>query len=277
MKSFAPIALSALLAVAAAVPLEKRGYTATIIAEVTETVDVYTTVYVQPGDPRLLQNPQASSSSASAASTPADTSSTPVYVPQQNKLVADIAKAPTSTSVSSSTPVPSTPVPTPTPAPAPSVTPSSTPAVVAQPEVKAVAPIQSSAASVPSSSAPSSSTSDSGATGSNCGTKGGKCVAESVTTFDGGLGACGFDDAKFTENYFALAHGMMGEASNTNVNCNRTATISYNGQTFTGVLQDKCMGCEGASIDLSVALFNQIFPTARATGRFHNIKWWFTS
>lgn len=270
MKSYTPIALSLLLAVAAAVPLEKRGYTATIIEDVTETVDVYTTVYVQPGDPRLLQNQQAAAqttpSSASEASTSAQISSTPVYVPQQNKEAAYVAPAPTST-----------PIPTSTPAPAPSVTPSSTPAVVAQPEVKVVAPVQSSAAPVPSSSAPSSSTSGSGATGGACGTKGGKCTAESVTTFEGGLGSCGFDDATYTQNYFALAHGMMGEASNSNTSCNRTATISYNGQTFTGVLQDKCMGCEGASIDLSLALFNQMFPTAGGTGRFHNIDWWFTS
>ena len=36
---------------------------------------------------------------------------------------------------------------------------------------------------------------------------------------------------------------MMGEASNSNPNCNRTAAIVYNGQTFHGTLQDKCMGC----------------------------------
>jgi len=276
MKSFIPIALSALLAVAAAVPLEKRGYTATFIEEVTETVDVYTTVYVQPGDPRLLQNPQTtlqtSSSSASTASTSAQTSSTSVYVPQQNKLAADIVQAPTST-----------PVPTSTPAPAPSVTPSSTPAVIAQPEVKAVAPVQSYAAPVPSSPAPSSSTSDSGATGGACGTVNGKCTASDVTTFEGAgaAGSCGWVDPVISPYYVALAKDMMGTESNgngkTNPYCGRTLKISANGQEYEGVLTDKCADCQGQSLDLSKALFEQVFPTAGGTGRFHNIEWRFTS
>lgn len=276
MKSFTPIALGALLAVAAAVPLEKRGYTATIIEEVTETVDVYTTVWVQPGDPRLLQNQQVavqtSPSSASAASPSAQTSSIPAYVPQQNKEAAYIAPAPTST-----------PIPTSTPAPAPSVTPSSTPAVVAQPEIKAVAPVQSSAAPIPSSSASSSSTSSSGATGGACGTVNGKCTAGDVTTFDGAVaaGSCGWVDPDKSPNYVALAHEMMGTESNggghVNPYCGRTLKISANGQEYDAVLTDKCMGCEGQSLDLSLALFNQIFPTAGGTGRFHNIEWRFTS
>lgn len=275
MKSFTPLALGAFLAVVAAVPLEKRDYTTTVIEDVTETVDVYTTVWVQPGDPRLTQNQQAAvQTSTSATSTSAQTSSTPIYVPQQKKEPAYVAPAPTST-----------PAPTTTPAPVPSVTPTSTPAVVAQPQVEAVAPIQSSPAPVASSSASSSTTTDSVATGGACGSVGGKCTAGDVTTFDGSgaAGACGWIDPDKSPNYVALAVGMMGSESNgggtMNPYCGRTLKISSNGQEYDGVLTDKCMGCQGGdqSLDLSLALFNQIFPTAEGTGNFHNIEWWFTS
>lgn len=211
MKQSATFALSALFALAAAVPLERREYTSTIIEDVTETVDVYTTVYVSPGDPRLTSQqvatrspssaamisvtPLASTSAVQPSTPPQTTSQVPVVLPQQNMEAQVQASAPTSTPV-----------------------PSITPQAPAQPEVKAAAPVapaapvaqgQSSPAPVPSQSPPSGSTSDSGSSGGTCGQKHGKCTAESVTTFDGGLGSCGYDDGANTKSYFALAHGMF--------------------------------------------------------------------
>jgi len=104
-----------------------------------------------------------------------------------------------------------------------------------------------------------------------------------MTTFDGtgAAGACAWIDSDKSPNYVALAHDMMGSQSNgggsVNPYCGRTLKISANGQEYDAVLTDKCMGCEGQSLDLSLALFNQIFPTAGGTGRFHNIEWRFTS
>jgi len=146
-----------------------------------------------------------------------------------------------------------------------------------------VAPVQSSAAPVPSSPAPLSSTSGSGATGGACGTVNGKCTAGDVTTFEGAgaAGSCGWVDPDKSPYYVALAKDMMGTESNGNGKmnpyCGRTLKISANGQEYEGVLTDKCADCQGQSLDLSKALFEQVFPTAGGTGRFHNIEWRFTS
>ncbi len=203
MKQSITIALSAILALAAAAPLEKRdGYTTTVIEDVTDIVDVYTTVYVSSGDPRLTQNqqpvtqtpssvpivsvtpPVSTSAIQTSAPSPA-TSQAPIVVPQQKQEAHVEAPAPTTT-------------------PVPSVTPQAV-----TPKVEAVAPppVVSSPAPAPSPAPAASSTSDSGPSGGACGQKNGKCIASDVTTFDGGMGACGFDDATYTQNYFALAHG----------------------------------------------------------------------
>ena len=88
----------------------------------------------------------------------------------------------------------------------------------------------------------------------------------------------------------------MGEQSNGNPFCGRMAKIKVPGKpVVTAKLVDKCMGCvshpefarvlfhvganacvqEGQSIDLSNHLFDQL--ALEATGRLHNIEWWFTS
>jgi hypothetical protein len=33
--------------------------------------------------------------------------------------------------------------------------------------------------------------------------------------------------------------------------CGKTVTVTYNGQTATGIVVDKCMGCDNGSVDLS--------------------------
>lgn len=285
MKSFIPLTLLAIGA--AAVPLEKRDYaTTTVVDVVIETVDVYTTVFVQPGDPRLNQNQQAIAQNL-PASTSAQSSSSAVFVPEQNKQAAYVPPAPTST-----------PPPSSSPSPSPSATSSSAPAVVAAPQKLAVAPVQQAPApvqqapapvqpapvqqsSAPAANPPKSpgSTSGSGPSGGACGQVGGKCTAGDMTTYDGtvGPGSCGFLATTKTTRYVALAADMMGAQSNGNPYCERMIKISANGQQYEAMVTDKCPGCFGQSLDLSIDLFNEVFPTAGGTGRFHNIEWWFTT
>lgn len=203
MKPATTFAISALVALAAAVPLDKRDqYTTTMIDEVTETVNVVTTVWVQPGDPRLLQQEAANAANQQPASAPAQsTTAVPVYTPPQT--ISSLAPAPVQ-------PVPQQkevvrPAPTSTPAPAPAYTPPSSPAPA--PAVAApAAPAQSPA----SSSSSSGSTGGSGTSGGACGTVGGTCSGD-ATTFGGGGGSCGYNDADgpMGDNYFALAYGMF--------------------------------------------------------------------
>ena len=55
----------------------------------------------------------------------------------------------------------------------------------------------------------------------------------------------------------ALPHGLMGPKSNGNPYCGKTITITCiaTGRTTTATVVDKCMGCDGFSIDLSNAAF----------------------
>jgi len=277
MKSFTPLALFAIGV--AAVPFEKRDYaTTTVLDVVVETIDVYTTVFVQPGDPRLNQNQQPVAQNL-PASTSAQSSSSAAYVPEQKKQAAYVPPAPTSTPPSLS------------PVPSPSATSSSAPAAVVAPEKLAAAPVQQAPAPVqpapvkqaaaPAAKPPTSpgSSSGSGPSGGACGQVGGKCTAGDMTTFDGTIaaGACGYLSTTKTQDYVALAAGMMGAQSNGNPYCDRKLKISANGQEYEAMVTDKCPGCAGQSLDLSIDLFNKVFPTAGGTGRFHDIDWWFTS
>jgi hypothetical protein len=69
---------------------------------------------------------------------------------------------------------------------------------------------------------------------------------------------------------------MMGDQSNGNPYCGRMATITLDGKTATGKLVDKCPACDGQSIDLSDHLFADLGATTN-TGRYHDVKWSFTT
>ena len=72
----------------------------------------------------------------------------------------------------------------------------------------------------------------------------------------------------------ALPHGLMGPESNDNLYCGRTITITCiaTGKTTTATVADKCMGCDGFSIDLSEAAFLEL--DALAVGRT-SASWYF--
>lgn len=94
-----------------------------------------------------------------------------------------------------------------------------------------------------------------------------------ITYYDTGLGACGITSTD-TEKVVALPHGLMGTKSNDNPYCGRTIAIELNGKTTTATVVDKCMGCEGHSIDLSPAAFDVLAD--QAVGRTQ-ANWYFTS
>lgn len=247
MKCSTAFALSALAALAVAIPLEKRDlYTTTVIDEVTETVDVVQTVWVHPGDPRLQHQP----STAPAHTTSQVIAPAPTYTPPLTSSPVPASQpAAVPPQVQQKNVVKPAAGPTSSPAPAPAVVspPSSTP--VAAPAIASTAAPAQSPASSPASSG---STSGSGPTGGSCGDVGGKCSGD-ATQFDGsqGQGSCGWVDSTGPggPDYFALAYEMMGPASSfgtnepANGNCGRKAVIVYNGKEFPAWLADKCPGC----------------------------------
>ena len=89
-----------------------------------------------------------------------------------------------------------------------------------------------------------------------------ECTSESpckgdITYYTAGLGACGITSDGDVQNVVALPYGLMGPESNGNPYCGKTITITCiaTGKTTTATVVDKCMGCDGFSIDLSNAAF----------------------
>jgi hypothetical protein len=108
--------------------------------------------------------------------------------------------------------------------------------------------------------------------GGACGTVGGQCSGD-LTFYEAGQGACGWINNGYTEDVFALGAGMMGEQSNGNPYCGRSATVYVGDKSVKVKLVDKCMDCKGQSIDLSYHAIDQIMN--RDIGRMHDIKWHF--
>ncbi|MCJ1454960.1 hypothetical protein MMC28_005313 [Mycoblastus sanguinarius] len=283
MKPSITLTLSALLALATAGPLKhahvqhKRDiYTTTVIDEVVDVVDVMTTIYVQPGDPRLTQNQQSATAQVDSYTPAQVTSSSAIAAPQHVNQQAAYVPPPAPTTTPPQTPS-STPVTSTTPAP---YTPLEVEAAIIPSST--LTPPAPAPSSTPASSEGSSPTASGGTpSGGTCGQPNGMCSAANVTTYDGAGadGACGYPADALGENYFALASDTMGAASNGNPLCNQTAVIVYNGQKYTGKLTDKCpsspTSCGGESLDLSPALFASVFGGA-TTGNFHGVSWYFS-
>ncbi|KAI9779665.1 MAG: hypothetical protein M1835_004640, partial [Candelina submexicana] len=155
-----------------------------------------------------------------------------------------------------------------------------TPSSTSTPAAAYTPPTTSSAAPAATSSAPPTSNGTPGAcsTDGKCSSSGTPCCGD-ITHYDTDAahqtkGACGWVNDGATEDVVALPHGMMGEQSNGNPFCGRTVNVSLNGKTASAKVVDKCMGCEGQSIDLSDHLFGQLGnPDIGRT----QAKWWFTS
>jgi len=188
-----------------------------------------TSSYVAPAPPTTLTTSTTPTQPAYTPPSSSSSSSTPVYTPSTS-----------STWSSSSTPA-TTSVYTPPPPPPPPAT-------------------TSSATPTSSSPAPASTSSSSGSSGSSSGgqcTVGSPCSGD-ITYYQTALGACGWTNDGTTEKVVALPHALMGSQSNGNPFCGKTITINANGKSTTAKVVDKCMGCEGFSIDLSEAAFTEL-------------------
>ncbi|KAF4625711.1 hypothetical protein G7Y89_g12453 [Cudoniella acicularis] len=90
----------------------------------------------------------------------------------------------------------------------------------------------------------------------------GDCTSNSpyegdITYYIAGLGVCGITSDGNTQKVIALPHGLIGIESNNNLYCGKAITITCiaTGKTTTATVVDKCLSCEGFSIDLSIAAF----------------------
>ena len=238
---------------------------------VTETIPITTTIWVSSG----FVAPTTSSNSTSSATelaaqfyqgttTPSTSSSaTPTHTTSSStssSSSSSVYVAPT-TLTSSSVYVPPPPPPSPSStyvAPIISAAPivSITPVVVSSPPAPVTTP--AAAQTTTAAVAPVETSSSSSGSSSVC-PEGSPCSGD-ITYYTAGLGACGWTNDGNTENVVALPWELMGSESNDNPFCGMTITILCvaTGKTTTATVVDKCMGCTGYSIDLSVAAFQDL-------------------
>jgi len=232
-------AASVLASLTSAVPMHGLNKRAVQINTVTHTtwttVDVTTTVFINDADPTPPPEVPVSSVTSVPTSAPPSETSTPAASP------ANFVQEQQQPSSAAYTPPAYTP-PASSAAPAP--------------------PTESAANPVPKASS-----------GGPCEGQGSACSGD-ITFYNGagGYGACGgiIDDSAFI---VALPHGLMGTQSNGNPYCGRTVSIKgTDGSIHKGTVEDKCMGCDAYSIDLTPALFQAVAPNG--DGRVAGIDWW---
>lgn len=267
MKTFGILALSSyfILSSTFAAPLNKRDLVVvTLTSNVVETVDVTTTIYVG------ADETGAGDSTPTTTSVTTTTTSTPLTTTTSSSSAAAVPTT-SSTSAYAAPTTSSTPV---------YVAPTTTPSTTSTPAATYTSPTTSSAPPAATSSIPVTGQS-SGAIGAcstdgKCSSSGTPCCGD-ITHYDTDAahktpGACGWVNDGAVEDVIALPHVMMGEQSNGNPFCGKTVTVSLDGKTATAKVVDKCMGCEGQSIDLSDHLFGQLGNPA--IGRT-KAQWWF--
>jgi hypothetical protein len=243
------IAASLLAPAALAIPMmDKRAiYTHTETAIAWVTVEETTTVWV---DAAAATPPPTL---AAATTSNATTTTVPAAIFAQTYAPSTLATQPSSVATPSSS-VPE--VVAAAPSPPASVVPSTPPAE--------------------SSSVPVQPKDTAGSTTGTCEGSGASCVGD-VTHWDGGLGACGWNVDTNSQMAIALPYGFMGTQSNGNPYCGRSVTLvnPASGTTVQATVGDKCMGCEGRSIDCTDALFNAI-TDGQGDGRLSGIQWYFS-
>jgi hypothetical protein len=242
-----------------AAPVAKRAVVWETVTDVVwTTVDVTTTLYPN-------QVPTATVIPVAAPAVPTTTAAavvTPSETPEEEK-----AAPTTSTSTTQAAPAPAPTVEAETTSAAPAPAPTSIEEAVA-PAPAPTTSTASSAAAANTRSANTETTASSGYTGS-C-SEGSPCDGD-ITFYDTATtstnpSSCGNTNDGTTENVLALPHGIMKDGD-----CGKTVTITYNGQTATGTIVDKCMGCDNSSIDLSRHLFGEL--ASMDAGRVTGVKW----
>lgn len=241
-----------------AAPVAKRAVVWETVTDVVwTTVDVTTTLYPN-------QVPTATVVPVAAPVVPTTSAVvTPTETPEEKKVVPSSSSS--SSSSSEVAPAPTVEAET-SSAPAPAPTEEST---VAPAPVPTTSASTSSAAAANTRSANTESTASTGYTGA-C-SEGTPCDGM-ITFYDTATtstnpSSCGTTNDGASENVLALPVGIMKDGD-----CGKTVTITYNGQTATGTVVDKCMGCDDSSIDLSRHLFGQL--ASMDAGRVSGAKWY---
>ncbi|KAI9734999.1 MAG: hypothetical protein M1834_002082 [Cirrosporium novae-zelandiae] len=217
----------------------------TVTEEVIETIDVTTTVWVDP--------------------TP---TTSVVSVTRVSAVTSSVAAAPATSIVESSAPVSSAPASSSTAA---VFVQASSSAVPAYTPVSSTVVVASSSAVVSSAAAAVTSASTSSDSSSLPCTESSPCTGE-ITYYTPALGACGWTNST-SEDVIAMPYGMMGTQSNGNPYCGKWVTIKNGQKTATAQVVDKCMSCTGAHIDLSNNVFDQLAD--EALGVVDGIEWYF--
>lgn len=280
-------AWTALAAFATAIPLKPRQQ-----SMVTETdwvtVDVPVTLWVDENGTPL--STVASGGNFAVVPTVSTTfsTSTSTSAPAVSNAVPTVTSTSTPAPVSTQQPIqppppsstttpyvaPTTAAPTTTPAPPPPASSSTTTTPVDN--FGRQASTAAAAASSPAAAAGGSTDSSgiSASSSNTCTGTGNACVGD-ITHYDGGLGACGWNVNTASDMQIALPYGFMGTQSNGNPYCGKSLTIRNpnTGATAQATVGDKCMGCEGRSIDLTNVLFNTI--GGGCDGRCSGFEWWF--
>lgn len=257
-------------------PVAKRAVVWETVTDIVwTTVDVTTTVY--PNSAPTVTAAVVSTTSAAAIVTPTETpDETSDETSEETPDVKQTVVVPSS-STPESTPAPAAEADTSSAAPAPAPTEESSAVPVPAPTTSIVdtATARSSnpdtASSTASSTAPSSTPSTTPSTGYNGACSEGAPCDGMITFYDTATlatnpSSCGTTNDGTSEDVLALPVGIMKDGD-----CGKTVTITYKGQTATGKVVDKCMGCDNTSIDLSRALFGKLASFDR--GRVSGAKW----
>ncbi|CAG8368142.1 unnamed protein product [Penicillium salamii] len=250
-----------------AAPVAKRAVVWETVTDVVwTTVDVTTTVYPNQA-PTATVIPVASAvpTTAAAVATPSETPvETPVETPSETPEEKKAAPTTTSTSTTEAAPAPTVKVEASSAAPAPAPTEETT--------TQAPAPTTSTTTSAAAANTRSANILDTVSTGyTGACSKGSPCDGM-ITFYDTATtstnpSSCGTTNDGASENVLALPVGIMKDGD-----CGKTVTITYNGQTATGTVVDKCMGCDDTSIDLSRHLFGEL--ASFDAGRVSGAKWY---
>ncbi|KAJ5542116.1 hypothetical protein N7535_004539 [Penicillium sp. DV-2018c] len=238
-------------------PVAKRAVVwETVTNVVWKTVDVTTTVY-----------PHQATTTAVPVVAPVST--TVAAAPTVEASTKEIKKVEPTISSTSSTVAPAPTAPAPAVQPQAQAYSAPEPVVQAQTTTAAPAPVvpQATARAAAPEPAPAPQSSSGGGACTESAPCDGEITFYDTATTASNPSSCGLTNDGTVENVLALPVGIMQDGD-----CGKTVTIEYNGQTATGTVVDKCMGCDNTSIDLSRHLFGELADMGK--GRVSGAKWY---
>ncbi|KAJ5811047.1 hypothetical protein N7447_010563 [Penicillium robsamsonii] len=250
-------------------PVAKRVVVWETVTDVVwTTVDVTTTIYPQATQTATVPVVANAVPTTAAAAVQAPIKEQEKAAPTTSSTTTTAAAAPTAEAiVKEQKAAPTTSTTTAAPAPTVEAYSAPAPAPVVEAETTTAAPATATARAAKKET--TNTETSSGRTGP-C-SEGSPCTGD-ITFYDTATtstnpSSCGTTNDGTVENVLALPHGIM-----TDGDCGKTVTITYNGQTATGTVVDKCMGCDNGSIDLSRHFFGQLASMDK--GRAGGAKWY---